>query len=81
MKKISVVIPTYNEEENILELCKVLPQLLNEKLSQYDYEIIFIDNDSQDNTRKLISNACERNKKIKAIFNAKNAIYIYFGKG
>lgn len=73
MKKlISVVIPTYNEEENIPLLCEKVPYLLETQLPEYDYEIIFIDNCSVDRTRELLLKACEKNKCIKAIFNAKN---------
>ena len=41
-------------------------------LSEYDYEILFIDNHSKDNTQALLRGLCANNKKIKAIFNAKN---------
>lgn len=41
-------------------------------LSDYDYEILFIDNHSKDNTQALIRGLCANNKNIKAIFNAKN---------
>ena len=40
--------------------------------NEYNYEILFIDNDSSDNTRTLLRGICEKNKNIKAIFNAKN---------
>ena len=71
MKKISVVIPCYNEEENVVLISKaVLEQL--QKLEKYSYELIFIDNCSQDNTRNLIRNLCKENSCIKAIFNIRN---------
>ena len=41
-------------------------------LPQYDYDITFIDNDSTDTTRVKLRQLCKGNKKIKAIFNAKN---------
>lgn len=72
MKKISILIPTYNEQENVVALSEELVKLFASDLPSYDYEIIFIDNDSKDNTRTLLSNLCANNKKIKAIFNAKN---------
>lgn len=72
MKKISVLIPSYNEEENVVPISQAVEAVLRNELSQYDYEIVFIDNDSTDNTRVLLRNLCEENKKIKAIFNAKN---------
>ena len=72
MKKISVVIPCYNEEENIDAMCKAVAAEFRDHLPAYDYEIIFIDNDSKDHTRDLIRLNIEKNKHIKAIFNAKN---------
>lgn len=71
MKKISVLVPCYNEEENVAPISERIINEL-EKLKNYDYELVFIDNCSNDNTRKIIKELCEKNKKIKAIFNAKN---------
>ena len=45
---------------------------LQKDLPEYDYELVFIDNDSQDHTRSLIRQLCDENPKIKAIFNARN---------
>lgn len=72
MKKISIVIPTYNEENNIIPLSKQLISIFNEKLSYYLYEIIFIDNNSKDKTRERLIELCSQNYNIKAIFNVKN---------
>ncbi|MBS4827845.1 MAG: glycosyltransferase family 2 protein [Firmicutes bacterium] len=72
MKKISILIPCYNEEENVVPMSEAIVNLFTNKLQQYDYELIFIDNDSTDKTRALLRQICEKNKKIKAIFNAKN---------
>lgn len=72
MKKISVLIPCYNEEENVVAISEAVVNLLENELSQYDYEIVFIDNDSKDNTRTLLREICAGNHCIKAIFNAKN---------
>ena len=72
MKKISVVVPTYNEQDNVELLAEAIINVFNEKLMSYDYEIIFIDNFSKDDTRKKIRKICDENKKVKAIFNAKN---------
>lgn len=71
MKKISVVVPCYNEEENVKPISEAILEQLN-LLENYDYEIIFIDNDSTDMTRDIIEKICAENSKIKAIFNAKN---------
>ena len=70
-KKVSIMIPCYNEEENIVAITDAVVAQM-EKLPQYDYEIVCIDNNSTDNTRPLIREICKKNKKIKAIFNVKN---------
>ena len=72
MKKISIMVPCYNEEENVIPLSEALIEMFAKDLPQYDYDITFIDNDSTDTTRVKLRQLCEGNKKIKAIFNAKN---------
>lgn len=72
MKKISIIIPCYNEEENVIPMSQAVIAILNKELSEYDYEILFIDNDSKDKTRTYLRELCSQNTKIKAIFNAKN---------
>ena len=71
MKKISIMVPCYNEEENIIPISKAIINQM-EELPQYDYELLFIDNCSKDKTRSLLRELCSRNKKIKAIFNVRN---------
>lgn len=72
MKKISILIPCYNEEDNVGPMSEAITALFEGELSSYDYELVFIDNDSTDNTRALLREICRKNPKIKAIFNAKN---------
>lgn len=72
MKKISILIPCYNEIENVELMAKTVINVLDESLPQYDYEIVFIDNCSTDGTRDAIEKLCSGNKKIKAIFNVTN---------
>ena len=72
MKKISIMIPCYNEEENVKPISKAVIEVLEKELPAYDYEILFIDNDSKDKTRTYLRELCAENKKIRAIFNAKN---------
>lgn len=71
MKKISILLPTYNEYENAAPIALAVENELK-KLTEYDYEILFIDNCSTDGTRDVLRELCAGNKKIKAIFNAKN---------
>lgn len=72
MKKISVVVPCYNEEDNVEAMAGAVAEEFSENLPEYDYEIIFIDNDSRDRTRDLIRVLSAGNPRIKGIFNAKN---------
>ena len=71
MKKISIVVPCYNEEENVEPISEAIISEIN-KLQNYTYELIFIDNCSTDKTREKLIQLCNKNKDIKAIFNAKN---------
>ena len=71
MKKISVVIPMYNEEEVVktsyLKIEKVL-----EELKQYEYEIIFIDDGSKDKTLGLLQEIAQGNRKVKILSFSRN---------
>ena len=72
MKKISVLIPCYNELENVVPMSEAVVDIMKSELSAYDYELIFIDNCSDDGTREKLEEICAGNKKIKAIFNVTN---------
>ena len=65
-KLISVVTPTYNEEENIEEVYKRVKAVF-EKSGRYNYEHIFIDNASTDQTIKRLKTIARKDKKIKKI--------------
>lgn len=71
MKKISVVVPTYNEQDNVINIAGAIKEQFD-NLTAYDWELIFIDNDSKDNTRALIRGLCSNDRHIKAIFNVRN---------
>ena len=70
MKTISVLIPCYNEEDNVVPMSNALVNLFEERLRQYDYEILFIDNCSTDLTRDRLRLICSYNPRVRAIFNA-----------
>jgi len=72
MKKVSVLVPTYNEEDNVVPLSEAIIAQFRDHLPNYEYDITFIDNDSKDDTRNRIRSLCAANPNIKAIFNAKN---------
>ena len=71
-KTVSILIPCYNEEENVGPMSEAIVNLFENELTQYNYELVFIDNDSHDKTRDLLREICSKNSNIKAIFNAKN---------
>lgn len=71
-KRISILIPSFNEEENIRPITEAVRSEIVTNLPEYDYEIIIIDNNSQDNTRSIIRDLCAEDKHIKAILNEKN---------
>ena len=73
---ITVVVPTYNEELNVDNVYARVTKIMAESLNNYDYEIMFVDNCSLDATRDKIKALIERDKRVKAIFNARNFGYV-----
>ena len=53
MKKISVIIPTYNEEESLPFLYEKLNSIMTQ-MQNYDFEILFINDGSKDKSLELI---------------------------
>lgn len=72
MKTISILIPTYNEEGNVLTLYEAIYSEFSSFLPTYNFEIVFIDNCSKDTTREKLEQLCSNNRRVKAIFNARN---------
>ncbi|MGN0763668.1 MAG: glycosyltransferase family 2 protein [Aristaeellaceae bacterium] len=72
MKTISVMIPCYNEEENVRAITEAVRSEIQAELPAYDYEIVIIDNKSRDNTRAIIRELCAEDPHVRAIFNMKN---------
>lgn len=71
MKHISVMTPCYNEEGNIVNIYRAVKEQFD-KLSQYTYEHIFIDNYSTDHSREILRGLAEKDKNVKVILNARN---------
>jgi Glycosyltransferases involved in cell wall biogenesis len=69
---ISIVIPAYNEESNILARIEEIVGICEKDLSKYSYEVIVIDNASTDRTPLIIRRLCAENPNVKAIFNSRN---------
>ncbi|MFE5324703.1 glycosyltransferase family 2 protein [Paenibacillus sp. NPDC056579] len=71
MKLISIVTPCYNEEANVEELYSQVKKIFQE-LEEYNYEHIFIDNCSKDNTENILRKISSIDKNVKVILNARN---------
>lgn len=72
MKKIDIIIPTLNEQDNVKDIYECVSNCMKQKLPNYTYSIIYIDNFSTDNTRNIIEDLCNQDSHVSAIFNAKN---------
>lgn len=70
--KISIVIPTYNEKENIMDGYIRVKSIMESKLKKYLYEILFIDNCSNDGTRELLRVLASKDENVKVILNGNN---------
>lgn len=82
MKKISIVTPCYNEEDNVEKLYNEVKAIFAEKLGGYDYEHLFIDNCSKDKTVEILKKLASEDKRVKIIVNSRNFGYLrspYYG--
>jgi len=73
MALLSIVLPSYNEEQNIANTANVLAELLEQE--QIDYELVFVSDGSKDRTYEEILKAAEKNPKVKGAKFSRN-----FGK-
>ena len=75
MKKVSIIVPAYNEEESLPhfyeEMCKVIDSLS----SEYDFEMLFINDGSKDNTLKILNQLRKKDPRVNYIDMSRN-----FGK-
>lgn len=71
MKKISIIIPTYNEEEALPFLHKRINNIVNE-LENYEFEILFINDGSRDNSLNLIKSYREEDNKYNYVDLSRN---------
>jgi glycosyltransferase involved in cell wall biosynthesis len=70
-KTISIITPCYNEEGNVLNLYNQVRQVML-GIGKYDYEHIFIDNASVDNTVPILKSIAADDPNVKIIVNARN---------
>lgn len=71
MRTVSIVIPCYNEEDNVIKIYDEIEKIF-ENVNGYTHEYIFIDNASCDNTVNILKNLAQKDKKVKLIINSRN---------
>ena len=74
MKKITIIIPAYNEEESLPFLYERLDKLMGD-MKNYDFEILFVNDGSKDKTISIIKELREKDKRISYVDFSRN-----FGK-
>lgn len=70
MKLISIVVPVYNEAENILHFAAAVKEVMEK--TAYKWELLFVDDGSQDASRKLIRDLQQQEKRVRLIALANN---------
>lgn len=70
MKKISIFVPCYNEEKNVKPMAEALSRIMQSQ--DYEYEIVFRDNCSTDETRRYLRELAAEDKHIKVLMNNRN---------
>lgn len=68
--KLSIVVPTFNEEQNVGLLAEEIKKAM--KAAKHDYEIIFVDDGSTDRTRPALRELHTKDKNVKVLFHRKN---------
>ena len=71
MKKISIIIPAYNEEEVAQECYNRLKEVLD-KLNNYENEIIFVNDGSKDKTLEILTELANQNENVKIVSFSRN---------
>lgn len=74
MKKITIIVPSYNEEEALPYLYERLNTIIND-LNQYEFEVLFVNDGSKDKTLELIKEMREKDNRISYVNFSRN-----FGK-
>lgn len=74
MKTVSIIIPAYNEQESLHTLYSNLCKL-TDSLKQYNWEILFVNDGSNDNTERIINELIEQDSRIATVILSRN-----FGK-
>ena len=69
---IGVLVPTYNEEANVRPLYNALKEVFDGLIPDIKFRVLFIDNDSKDQTRDILMQLAREHKEVSCIFNERN---------
>ncbi len=75
MKSLTIVVPSYNEEESLPIFFDVTERVMSEKLPNVDYEYLFIDDGSRDRTMDVIHELAAKSERVRYVSFSRN-----FGK-
>lgn len=70
-KKISIGVPCFNEEKNVVQIYNVIKKITG-RLTKYTFEYVFVDNGSSDRTREYIKKISAKDKSVVGIFLSRN---------
>ena len=70
MKKISIVVPVYNEQENLKEFHKRITAIMND--TGYDYNLVFVDDGSKDSSAFILKQLVEEDEHVEAYLLSRN---------
>ncbi|MDO4881398.1 MAG: glycosyltransferase family 2 protein [Capnocytophaga sp.] len=72
MKKIDIVVPCYNESENIRPLYEAVNNVFQEKLPEYAFSLIFVNDGSSDNSLEILKKLSNETENVKYISFSRN---------
>lgn len=74
-KLISLIIPVFNEEENIFPLYEAVTPIINKCADRYDFELIFTDNHSTDSTFEKLTELSQHDSRVRVFRFSRNFGY------
>lgn len=70
MKKISIVVPVYNEQDNLKEFHKRITAIMKD--TGYDYNLVFVDDGSKDSSAFILKQLVEEDNRVEAYLLSRN---------
>ena len=72
MKTIEIIVPCYNESENIRPLYEAIQSVFAEKLPDYSYTLLFVNDGSSDNSLEVLKSLVESDMRVKYLSFSRN---------